>query len=58
MTLTVYNLIPWREQDDLQLSYYSSYRDAQADGEKFYQNGYLIEILEIDEDGEIVSCDI
>ncbi len=58
MTQTVYNLIPMRDEDDLELSYYSSYREAQEDGERYYPGGYLIEILEIDEDGETVSCHI
>lgn len=46
-----YIVIPWREEDDLDLNPFLSYREAQEAGEEFYPDGYDIEEY-CPEDGE------
>ena len=38
-----YRVVPWREEDDLNLNPFLSYREAQEAGDKYYPEGYDIE---------------
>ena len=38
-----YKVTPWREEDDLDLNPFLSYREAKEAGDEFYPDGYDIE---------------
>ena len=41
---TQYRVVPWREEDDLNLSPFLSYREAQEAGKVYYPDGFDIHL--------------
>lgn len=49
-----YRVVPWKEEDDLDLAPFMSYREAQEAGNEFYPEGYDIEEFYPEEDADDV----
>ena len=45
----MYQVVPWKEKDDLNLSPCLTYAEAKEEGNHFYPEGYDIEEIEVEE---------
>jgi len=48
--MILYQITPWKEEDDCNFSPFTSYKEAQETGNEFYPKGYDIEEIDTDED--------